>query len=132
MKSSKRSKNRERDCLQHRMEPLKHISNSLITYSKRVKILIGHPLANESLSLSVSPDVASLCLFYGYYYNKCSPVSPPEILRAIIRRRAITITHERSLAEYLYLQFLHSSFIESASFFLLSNRVLGALLDASE
>ena len=39
---------------------------------KRAKNLIGQPLANELLPLSVRRDVASLSLFYRYYFGKCS------------------------------------------------------------
>ena len=39
---------------------------------KRVKNLIGQPLANELLPLDVRRDVASLSLFYRYYFDRCS------------------------------------------------------------
>ena len=39
---------------------------------KRAKNLIGQPLANELLPLSVRRDVASLSLFYRYYFGRCS------------------------------------------------------------
>ena len=39
---------------------------------KRAKNLMGQQLANELLTLSVRRDVASLSLFYRYYFGKCS------------------------------------------------------------
>ena len=39
---------------------------------KRAKNLMGQQLANKLLPLSVGRDVASLSLFYRYYFGKCS------------------------------------------------------------
>ena len=39
---------------------------------KRAKNLIGQPLASELLPLSSRRDVASLSLFYRYYFGRCS------------------------------------------------------------
>ena len=41
---------------------------------KRAKNLMGQQLANELLPLSDRRDVASLSLFYRYYFGKCSSV----------------------------------------------------------
>ena len=58
---------------------------------KRVKNLIGQPLANELLPLSVRRDVAFLSLFYRYYFGRCSSalsesVPKPKLLSRDTRR----------------------------------------------
>ena len=58
---------------------------------KRAKNLIGQPLANELLPLSVRRDVASLSLFFMYYFGKCSSalsesVPNPEVFSRNSRR----------------------------------------------
>ena len=58
---------------------------------KRAKNLIGQPLANELLPLSVRRDVASLSLFYRYYFGKCSSalsesVPKPQVFSRNTRR----------------------------------------------
>ena len=63
---------------------------------KRAKNLIGQPLANELLPLSVRRDVASLSLFYRYYFGRCSSALSESVPKPKVfsrgTRRANTLT----------------------------------------
>ena len=66
---------------------------------KRAKNLIGQPLANELLPLSVRRDVASLSLFYRYYFGRCSSAlsesipKPKVFSRSTRRANPLTCYH---------------------------------------
>ena len=78
--------------------PKTHLS-LLDRVEKRAKHLIGQPLANELLPLSVRRDVASLSLFYRYYFGRCSSalsesVPKPKIFsRGTRRANPLTCYH---------------------------------------
>ena len=50
-----------------------HLS-ALDRVERRARNLVGHSLAKELQPLSVRRDVASLSLFYRYYFGSCSPM----------------------------------------------------------
>ena len=53
--------------------PRSHLS-ALDRVERRVRNLVGHSLAEQLQPLSVRRDVASLSLFYRYYFGSCSPM----------------------------------------------------------
>lgn len=86
---------------------------------KRIKNLIGQPLANELLPLSVRRDVASLSLFYRYYFGKCSSalsesVPKPKVFTRNTRRGNSLTCYHVSLERNRTQGRSHSFFVRTA------------------
>ena len=87
--------------------PKTHLS-LLDRVEKRVKNLVGEDLANQLQPLAVRRDVASLSLFYRYYFGRCSSAleecvpKPTVFSRSTRRANTLTCYHvsqERSRTE---------------------------------